>query len=173
MTEEILYTPEELATKLKLSKYTIYEMIKRGDIPAHRIGRSLRISQTQLDFYLIGTRMAENVYEADLIQEDGGRYALSKGVKICVATDLAGHVKIAIDPEDIILAAAPVVCSARNQLIGKVADIIFDERCAKVLLDVGIPMLALITRSSMVEMDIKRGDTLYAIFKAMAVKVRE
>ena len=29
MRDEILYTPEEIAQKLKLSKYTIYEMIKR------------------------------------------------------------------------------------------------------------------------------------------------
>ena len=41
MRDEILYTPEEIAQKLKLSKYTIYEMIKRGEISAHRIGRSL------------------------------------------------------------------------------------------------------------------------------------
>ena len=44
MRDEILYTPEEIAQKLKLSKYTIYEMIKRGEISAHRIGRSLRIT---------------------------------------------------------------------------------------------------------------------------------
>ena len=48
MRDEILYTPEEIAQKLKLSKYTIYEMIKRGEISAHRIGRSLRITETQL-----------------------------------------------------------------------------------------------------------------------------
>ena len=47
MNEE-LFTPEEVAAKLKLSKYTIYEMIKRGDLEAHRIGRGLRISAKQL-----------------------------------------------------------------------------------------------------------------------------
>ncbi len=37
---------------MKLSKYTIYEMIKRGDLEAHRIGRGLRISSEQLEGYL-------------------------------------------------------------------------------------------------------------------------
>ncbi len=52
MHEEILYTPEELASKLKLSKYTVYEMIKRGDIQAHHIGRSIRIRNLSWSFIL-------------------------------------------------------------------------------------------------------------------------
>ena len=52
MREDTLYTHEEIAQRLKLSKYTIYEMIKRGEIPAHRIGRSLRITESQLETYL-------------------------------------------------------------------------------------------------------------------------
>ena len=51
MRDEILFTPEEVAQKLKLSKYTIYEMIKRGEISAHRIGRSLRVTESQLEAY--------------------------------------------------------------------------------------------------------------------------
>lgn len=61
------YTPEELAGKLKLSKYTVYEMIKRGDIQAHHIGRSIRISETQLELYFASTRKSENVYDAEII----------------------------------------------------------------------------------------------------------
>ncbi|HZW82402.1 MAG TPA: helix-turn-helix domain-containing protein, partial [Candidatus Deferrimicrobium sp.] len=36
-------TPEEAAQILKVSKYTLYEMIKRGELPAQRIGRQIRI----------------------------------------------------------------------------------------------------------------------------------
>ena len=52
LTEDILYTPEEIAQKLKITKGTVYEMIKRGELEAHRIGRYLRISRTQFDKYL-------------------------------------------------------------------------------------------------------------------------
>ena len=48
-------TAAEAAVILKISKYTLYELVKRGDIPAHHIGRQLRIDPTVLDRYLRGT----------------------------------------------------------------------------------------------------------------------
>lgn len=171
MSEEILYTPEELAAKLKLSKYTIYEMIKRGDIQAHHIGRSIRISESQLELYFMSAKKAENVYQAEIITENGLTFALTNGVKINVSTDLDGSVKVSVRPEDIILSTGVFACSARNMHKGKVVDIIFDENSAKVLLNIGIPMFALITKRSMIEMGIKIGDELYAIFKTMSVRV--
>ncbi len=39
MTETLSYTPEEVAQILKITRFTVYEMIKRGDLPAYRIGR--------------------------------------------------------------------------------------------------------------------------------------
>ncbi|MBR0597934.1 helix-turn-helix domain-containing protein [Sinanaerobacter chloroacetimidivorans] len=171
MHEEILYTPEELANKLKLSKYTIYEMIKRGDIQAHRIGRSIRVSQSQLELYIMSTRKTDNVYDAEIIREGNEKYALIKDVKINVSTEFDGRVKISVRPEDIILSKNPLVSSARNVMKGTVTDLIFDEKSAKVFLNVGIPMLIFITRQSMLEMNINKGDELYAIFKTMAVKV--
>ena len=171
MQEEILYTPEELATMLKLSKYTVYEMIKRGDIPAHHIGRSIRVSQSQLEFYFMSTRKAENVYDAEILSEGENQFAVTNGVKISVATDLEGRVKVAVRPEDIILSQGPLVSSARNVMKGKVTGIAEEGKSAKVLLDVGIPMIILITRQSLKDMDVKTGDELYAIFKTMSVKV--
>ncbi len=47
-----LYTPEEVAAKLQISKYTVYEMVKRGELPATRIGKKIRIDQQDLDAYL-------------------------------------------------------------------------------------------------------------------------
>ncbi|USG64307.1 helix-turn-helix domain-containing protein [Brevibacillus ruminantium] len=45
-------TPEEVASALKLSKYTVYEMIKRKELPASKIGRALRILRTDLDHFM-------------------------------------------------------------------------------------------------------------------------
>ncbi|MGI5901793.1 MAG: substrate-binding domain-containing protein [Desulfitobacteriia bacterium] len=47
-------TPEEAAKILKISKYTLYELIKRGEIPSRRIGRKIRIDQDSLAQYLKG-----------------------------------------------------------------------------------------------------------------------
>lgn len=53
-------TAAEAAKILKISKYTLYELVKRGEIPAHHIGRQLRIDPTVLDRYLHGTLSINN-----------------------------------------------------------------------------------------------------------------
>lgn len=47
-------TPEEAAQILKISRYTLYELIKRGEIPSRRIGRKIRIDYDSLMQYLQG-----------------------------------------------------------------------------------------------------------------------
>lgn len=42
-TVERLWTASEVARALRLSKATIYRLIDRGDIPALRLGKSVRI----------------------------------------------------------------------------------------------------------------------------------
>ncbi|HEY8911365.1 MAG TPA: helix-turn-helix transcriptional regulator [Desulfosporosinus sp.] len=53
-------TAAEAAKILKISKYTLYELVKRGELPAHHIGRQLRIDPTVLDHYLHGTMSSYN-----------------------------------------------------------------------------------------------------------------
>ena len=47
-----LLTTEEVAEKLKVTKYTVYSLIKSGKLPALRIGRSFRIHEEELNDYL-------------------------------------------------------------------------------------------------------------------------
>ncbi len=51
MTENISYTPDEVAKILKISKFTVYELIKRGDLTAYHIGRKVRVENTDLEHY--------------------------------------------------------------------------------------------------------------------------
>lgn len=48
MDEKSLITAEDAAKILKISKYTLYELVKRGEIPARRIGRQLRFDPANL-----------------------------------------------------------------------------------------------------------------------------
>ncbi len=43
MSDSTTYTPEEVAKILKISKYTVYELIKRGELGAYRVGRKVRV----------------------------------------------------------------------------------------------------------------------------------
>ncbi|MEG6615093.1 helix-turn-helix transcriptional regulator [Peptococcaceae bacterium 1198_IL3148] len=49
--EEISLTPEEVAKKLKIAKNTVYELIKRGELPAYRVGRKIRVDLRDVENY--------------------------------------------------------------------------------------------------------------------------
>ncbi|RYD01622.1 hypothetical protein N752_29025 [Desulforamulus aquiferis] len=49
--EEISLTPEEVAAKLKIAKNTVYELIKRGELPAYRVGRKIRVDLKDVENY--------------------------------------------------------------------------------------------------------------------------
>ncbi|NEW08533.1 helix-turn-helix transcriptional regulator [Paenibacillus sp. SYP-B3998] len=51
MTSDISYTTEEIAKLLKISKLTVYDLIKKGDLPAYRVGKQMRVDATDLDAY--------------------------------------------------------------------------------------------------------------------------
>ena len=172
MNGDILYTPEEIAQKLKITKGTVYEMIKRGELESHHIGRHIRISDTQFENYLLKCKGYENIYEADLICENDETVANIGPIGIHVNTELEGHVKISINPENIILSKGTFISSARNIYKGIVTKIINEGSSAiTVVVDIGIPIKALITSKSLNEMDIKKETELYVVFKTMSVKV--
>lgn len=49
-----VYTPEEVAAMLKVSKITVYRHIKQGLLRASKIGQQYRISEEQLKDYFDG-----------------------------------------------------------------------------------------------------------------------
>jgi putative molybdopterin biosynthesis protein len=57
-------TPDEVAAELKLTRYTVYEMIKRGEVPASKIGRALRILRTDLDAFMHRSKSREELLPA-------------------------------------------------------------------------------------------------------------
>lgn len=171
MNKDILYTPEEIGQKLKITKNTVYEMIKRGDLDAHRLGKHLRISDAQFETYLLTSKGSENIYQGTISSENGETIGQIGKVAIHVNTDLDGDVKFYIRPEDIILSTEKFISSARNNYQGIVTQLIEEGSSAKVVLDIGISITALITKKSLEEMNIKKGTSLYVVFKTMSVKV--
>ncbi len=61
-----VYTPEQVAEILQLSKNTIYGLISRGEIIAKKIGKVYRIPATSISFAFTG--LDEDLYRAE--QED-------------------------------------------------------------------------------------------------------
>lgn len=52
MNEQIILTPEEVAETLKITKNTVYELIKRGDLIAYKVGNKVRVDQSDLTDYI-------------------------------------------------------------------------------------------------------------------------
>ncbi|WP_414859309.1 substrate-binding domain-containing protein [Paenibacillus haidiansis] len=48
---EISYTTEEVAKLLKVSKLTVYDLIKKGKLPAYRVGKQMRVDAGDLEQY--------------------------------------------------------------------------------------------------------------------------
>jgi len=51
MSNDVSYTPEEVAKILKISKFTVYEIIKRGELMAYHIGRKVRVEGADIESY--------------------------------------------------------------------------------------------------------------------------
>lgn len=57
-----VYTPEQVAAMLQLSKNTVYQLISRGEIVAKKIGKVYRIPISSLSFIFTG--LDEDLYQA-------------------------------------------------------------------------------------------------------------
>jgi putative molybdopterin biosynthesis protein len=54
--ESILLTAEDVAKQLRIKKYTVYELIKRGELPSSKVGKQVRVSQVDIDYYLLSNK---------------------------------------------------------------------------------------------------------------------
>ena len=176
MIKDALYTPEELAEILKISKYTVYEMIKRGDLNAHRVGRSLRISEQQLDRFLKKQGSGRNIFSGKLRQTPEGTIVNVKGLDIFISSDLEGEVQIHIPPESIFLSDEKVHTTARNSFKGTVTSTTEEgnEIIVTMFIDTkedGLSLDISLTKASLKEFDIRIDRELYIFFKVMSVEV--
>jgi putative molybdopterin biosynthesis protein len=51
MSSEQSYTTEDIAKLLKISKLTVYDLIKKGELPAYRVGKQMRVDASDLEAY--------------------------------------------------------------------------------------------------------------------------
>ena len=81
------------------------------------------------------------------------------------------HVYACIRPEEITLASTKELTSARNCFSGEITRIVLFGPLARVELDCGFPLVALVTRRSAEEMNLQAGTRVYAFFKATGVHI--
>jgi putative molybdopterin biosynthesis protein len=106
----VLLTAEEAAAQLKIKKYTVYELIKRGELPSSRVGKQVRISQSDLNAYL----------ESGKVRPAGGsgeRSGLASGAASGVEGPLRAEPSYVIGPAGAVSAATQTIISGQDSCI--------------------------------------------------------
>jgi len=114
----------------------------------------------------------ENVLPAEIVGRDAGLLVLQVGAARiqCVDSGETGSVFACIRAEDVAIARQmDQVSSARNRLAGRVRAVIPEGALARVELDCGFPLVALVTAQSAGELALREGETVSAVVKATAV----
>ena len=63
-------TPVEVAELLKIAKNTVYEIIKRGELPAYKVGKKLRIDKEDIDNYINNQKKGNALSQTKQIKQD-------------------------------------------------------------------------------------------------------
>ena len=114
----------------------------------------------------------ENVLAAEIAGRDSGLLVLQVGDSQiqCVDSGETGPVFASIRAEDVALTRQmDQVSSARNRLAGRVRSVIPEGALARVDLDCGFPLVALVTAQSAAELALGEREQVFAIIKATAV----
>jgi molybdate transport system ATP-binding protein len=114
----------------------------------------------------------ENVLAAEIVGRESGLLVLQvDGGRIqCVDSGEAGPVFACIRAEDVaITRQMDQVSSARNRLAGRVRAVIAEGALARVELDCGFPLVALVTAQSAAELGLAEGENVSAVVKATSV----
>ena len=114
---------------------------------------------------------AGNVFRGESVVDNGIAHIRFDGLRIASATLMDGQVYASIRPEDVLVSLNPVESSARNSFQGTIEDITDTGVIVRIMVDVGVPFVAAITRRSFHDMGLREGTTVFLTFKATDVHV--
>jgi tungstate transport system ATP-binding protein len=124
----------------------------------------------------------ENIIEGAISESDGGIVTVDidgHGLQAVSNCPVGKEVRACVRPEDITLLVADncqrqaVRSSARNCYQGKVSRVTTLGPLSRVEIDCGFGLVALVTKISTEELDLRVGREVYAAFKATAVHIME
>lgn len=124
-----------------------------------------------------GVNYYEGVLE-EVTPDNLGHVALADGITIAVPAEEVspGPVSLTIHPWEVIVSATPPAGSARNVLLGHVAEVLPLGGRVRLVLAIGVretlSLVAEITPEAQASLECREGQRLYASFKATAVAAR-
>jgi molybdate transport system ATP-binding protein len=114
----------------------------------------------------------ENIIPAEVVSREAGLVTVAAGaVRLeCVDVGENGSVLACFRGEDVVLTrAAARESSARNRIQGVVRSVLPEGPVARVEIDCGVPVVALVTAQSAAELDLRHGQPIAAVVKATSI----
>lgn len=113
----------------------------------------------------------ENVYYG-ISEIDRGRATIDLGaITLQTITTIEGDVCVGIRPEEVIVSREALESSAINAFSGTVTEIQQNGIFSRVVVDAGLPLVAVLTRQSIIRLGLTEGEEAHVTFKASAVHV--
>ncbi len=159
------------------------EALALGDSIAIMIGGKLRqagsvenVFDFPADAEVAAATGVETICPARVIQRSAGLVTVEIGSARLVAVDTGGagaQVFACIRAESVTLErSAPLSpSSARNRLAARIVAVVPEGPLARVTLDCGFPLTAVVTRQSVDEMGLREGEALSAVVKATSIRI--
>ncbi len=149
----------------------------RGDhtvlFTTHDLAQAYRLSDEviALEAGQLAARPIENLMRGKLVKDGQITLFATAHLRVVVPDHYVTASCIAVAPEDIVLSALPLTSSARNSFAGSIIQIRTLGTQLDVLVDIGEHLHARITQHSFDTLGLTIGGTVYATFKASAVRV--
>jgi len=143
----------------------------------HQLDAAARVFQTPVSESVARFVGIETIVSGRVIERAAGVTRVDVGgrtLQVSAAAEPGACVRIAIRPEDVILAHPRDLdggTSARNVLAGSITGISVTESGARIVVDCGFPLVATLTPRSVDELGLKEGAPIIAIFKASSPHV--
>jgi len=140
----------------------------------HQVGDTATVFQSPVSEEVARFVGVETIVPGEVISVQGGVTLVDvagRKLEVAAAAHPGERVRICIRPEDVTLTQAPEsagLSSARNHLAGTVVRITPSAPQVRVVVDVGFPLVAALTRRSVEELALAEGRAITAIFKASA-----
>jgi len=155
------------------------EAIALGDWIAVMVDGAIRqtgpmqeVFRKPADAYVAESLGVENILDAKIVGRESGLLTVEVGPKQlqCVDGGESGAVAACIRAEDVAVTRdLHQASSARNRIAGAVRSVTLEGPLARIEIDCGFPLVAVITGQSAGELALQAGDAVCAIVKATAV----
>ncbi|HLK47779.1 MAG TPA: ABC transporter ATP-binding protein [Bryobacteraceae bacterium] len=155
------------------------EALALGDWIAVLVGGAIRqagpveeVFRHPADVQVAESVGVENVIPGEVIARESGLATIRVGAARLESVDTGetGLVFACIRAEEVTLApGAPSASSARNRLAGRIQSVLLEGPVARVEVDCGFPLVALVTAQSAADLQFRRDEPVSAVIKATSV----